>query len=954
MVDPVATPLINIGVALTSMLLNAAQQSQAAAIASEARDPISFLAQSLLGRRGTQKDIERRISKDLASRMQDMNERCSREGIDPDRLANPCAEVEDILHAIDDHKRFLEQAVHDPDAVRAFFEQQAQSSRVQVDERLVPYFDELIRAVADLYVDYAEQSSNFEKVGIKKLLENGRMSLANDLETEAKLANLTETSARCEYKLDLVLDQLHHAPQSRQLHHSTWGSRPQPLRHWIERNPVSNGRTIQDVIFSACTKDEPSLNVLIGCAGVGKTSLAAKIADRCIKENWPLVIWISATSKQSIHDAFISIGEAIFNIQTDQTQDTANRTVPVKTALSNQNIGPCLFVFDGVKSIDDVTDCLPQIREGHFLITTRSDLGWDIQQGWNLYHMKTFTRIQSIEYLCAVTNENDLDTANAIAQQLGDLPLAVAQAANTAKMLQTSLPEGNCLKTFYQGLLDHSLTDLLPSLEGTQYPHGAIQTLRMFTQEALAQISDNKQKCADTVAILSYLSAPYVPTEWLTTPGDILATLAHSQLAKCSVIETTKNKELTSLNTLQAYAIRSAWSDEDFDHAAKLSLDLLLNNSNSILTHANIAKRPEKLLSLAQQLSFYALQEHTEGLLSYPEVQTLLLHCLETMNTLRYFQCFDYLLTTYGTISQLIGKPTKTLLQCINQIGLALMHTGQHKLSEQVLLNSFNEHLQLPESHEDPRILITILNSLGEAYSRDHSQLPNARDMFHQAYILAEHSLQIQDDLRFECEYNLARIYSELGECKTSNGIVLELLGIMEAFELYEHKLFRRLQLIYAFNVAVLGDKERAYVLFDDLIKASFTKGAHSPEYLHTLETVAKCSLILEDYQFSKKHWLSLIQAQESIYTIDHTDIFTSYTLLTHCLFNLHEYEALTHTFLKRYFECFDTLGPDHEVTTATQEQIANFATEIGFVRFVEYTHTYEQHNLLPDPRATT
>ena len=127
MVDPVVTPLINVGVALTSMLLNAAQQSEAAAIASEARDPISFLAQSLLGRRGTQKDIERRISKDLTSRMQDMNERCSREGIDPDRLANPCAEVEDILRAIDDHKRFLEQAVHDPDAVRAFFEQQAQN-----------------------------------------------------------------------------------------------------------------------------------------------------------------------------------------------------------------------------------------------------------------------------------------------------------------------------------------------------------------------------------------------------------------------------------------------------------------------------------------------------------------------------------------------------------------------------------------------------------------------------------------------------------------------------------------------------------------------------------------------------------------------------------------------------------------------------------------------------------
>ena len=941
MVDPVATPLINVGVALTSMLLNAAQQSQAAAIASEARDPISFLAQSLLGRRGTQKDIERRISKDLASRMQDMNERCSREGIDPDRLANPCAEVEDILHAIDDQKRFLEQAVHDPDAVRAFFEQQAQSSRIQVDERLVPYFDELIKAVAELYVVYAEQLPNFERVGIKKLLENGRTSSTNDVEIRAILADLTQNATRSEDKIDLLLTLLQHAQQSRQPQQSTWGSRPQPLSHWIERSPAANGRTIQDVIFSSYTADKPSFNVLIGCAGVGKTSLAAVIADKCIKDNWPLVLWISATSKQSIHDAFINIGEVIFDIQTDQTQTPENRTAAVKAALSNLNKGPCLLVFDGVRSIDDITECLPRIKQAHYLITTRSDIGWNTQQCWNLYHMKPFTRTQSIDYLCDATNENDVDTANAIAQQLGDLPLAVAQAANTAKMLGISLPEGDCLKTFHQGLLEHSLTGLLPALEGTQYPQGAIQTLQIFAQETLAQISDHKQQCHDMLAILSYLSAPYVPTEWLTTTGDILTTLAHSQLAKRSLIETTENKELTTLNALQAYAIRSAWGPKDFENAAKLSLDLLLNNSNSILSHANITKRPEKLLSLAQQLSFYALQEHTECLLSFPEVQTLLLHCLETMNELRCFQCFDYLLTTYGTISQLIGKPTKTLLQCINQIGLALMHTGQHELSERVLLNSFNQHLQLRESHEDPKILITILNSLGEVYSRNHSQLPNARNVFHQAYILAGAKLEVQDDLRFQCDYNLARIYSELCEFKTSNEIIFKLLDTMDAFDLYEHKLFSRSLVLHAFNVAMLGDKEQAYDLFEELIRGSSIEGSHSPEYLHTLETLAKCSLILEDYQCSKEHWLTLIQTQESIYNIDHTDIFTSYTLLAECLLNLHEYEVLTHTFLKRYFECFETLGPDHEVTTATQEQIANFATEMGFERFVAYTHTY-------------
>ena len=167
MVDPVATPLINVGVALTSMLLNATQQQQAAAIVTDARDPITSLTQAILGRRGTKKDIERTIHKDLTLRMHEMSERCHRDGINSDRLASPCAEVEDILNTIDDHEQLLEQAVHDPDAVRALFEEQARSSRIQIDERLVPYFDELIKAVTELFITYAERSASYQQLALK-------------------------------------------------------------------------------------------------------------------------------------------------------------------------------------------------------------------------------------------------------------------------------------------------------------------------------------------------------------------------------------------------------------------------------------------------------------------------------------------------------------------------------------------------------------------------------------------------------------------------------------------------------------------------------------------------------------------------------------------------------------------------------------------------------------------
>lgn len=279
MVEPVATSLINVGVALTSMLLNAAQHQQTAAIVTDARDPLTFLAQSLLGRRGTKKDIERRISKDLTSRMQDMNERCYSKGIDPERLANPCAEVEGILNAIDDHEQLLEQAVHDPDTVRAYFEQQAQNSRIQIDEQLLPYFDELIRAITDLYINYAERSRNYEKIALKGLMDYHRKASSERNKMQESIDAGSSILSHMEKKLDSLINNLQ-KPQTKRIEHTVWGSYPHHLQQSIERHPRCNGLTLQDTILNP-PPGTPSANVLIGPTGIGKTFLAADIARKC-------------------------------------------------------------------------------------------------------------------------------------------------------------------------------------------------------------------------------------------------------------------------------------------------------------------------------------------------------------------------------------------------------------------------------------------------------------------------------------------------------------------------------------------------------------------------------------------------------------------------------------------------------------------------------------------------
>ena len=146
MVDPVLTPLVSLTVAFTQALLRSTDNNLGADFIGDTAEPLAAISQLVLGKKGTKKQVERAINRDLAKRLRNMHERCYREGIDPDRLANPCAEVEAVLDTIGDHKWMLEQAVHDPDALRADFQKRALKQQAQVDERLVPYFDELIKA----------------------------------------------------------------------------------------------------------------------------------------------------------------------------------------------------------------------------------------------------------------------------------------------------------------------------------------------------------------------------------------------------------------------------------------------------------------------------------------------------------------------------------------------------------------------------------------------------------------------------------------------------------------------------------------------------------------------------------------------------------------------------------------------------------------------------------------
>lgn len=618
MVDPVVAPLINVGVALTSMLLNAAQQSEAAAIASEARDPISFLAQSLLGRRGTQKDIERRISKDLTSRMQDMNERCSREGIDPDRLANPCAEVEDILHAIDDHKRFLEQAVHDPDAVRAFFEQQAQSSRIQVDEQLVPYFDELINAVTELYITYAERSSNYEQLALKQLLKSDR-------ENRETWAQIHETIADVPHKVAELVS------SDSKPNRVFFGSRPDVVagERFVERGQ-------QERLNSLIDDPTRRRTVLVGMRGCGKTQLAASLAEQCEEANWNLVAWINAVSRESIQSDLVELAK---QLQID-TSDLDDQDKIVRRCLGHLRNAPAadrLIVFDNVENIDDLLGLVPRCKGLRVVVTTTNNTGWE-HQGWDTIKVGVFDRDESIDYLLKVTKSDDRDVADALAERLGCLPLAIAQAAATAHN------EHWTLQYYFKCLEEYDLACVIHPVRGDSYTQGVASALALAVDTAIKHLVRGTPRTARRqLGVLAILAESGVPTRWLdplTDPRNEAELLeadrdvandAHLTLAELidrSIVHQSADKATTMLHRLQAQAFRESGTARQRTDAPESAAALLGSVDIDSFDRTDTESRLRETRSLIEQIHAISEQRHSKSLFKYEQIALILSHTL--------------------------------------------------------------------------------------------------------------------------------------------------------------------------------------------------------------------------------------------------------------------------------------------------------------------------------------
>lgn len=161
--------------------------------------------------------------------------------------------------------------------------------------------------------------------------------------------------------------------------------------------------------------------LVTGQRGVGKTQAAAAYARQRVRDGW-LVAWIGAETEDQIRAGMVELGD---RLELCRPEDSAEvNAARVRNHLQTRS-GPALLVFDNVVSLDAIRPYLPSVGTAQVVITSTvrgSQIGCEVQ-------VEVFDPETALRFLREATGFDDDVSAAELAQEVGYLPLALAQAA---------------------------------------------------------------------------------------------------------------------------------------------------------------------------------------------------------------------------------------------------------------------------------------------------------------------------------------------------------------------------------------------------------------------------------------------------------------------------------------------------------------------------------------------
>jgi hypothetical protein len=261
--------------------------------------------------------------------------------------------------------------------------------------------------------------------------------------------------------------------------------------------------------------DRAVVQALAGMGGVGKTQLAIEYAHR-FADSYDLAWWVNAEQGGLIGDQFAALGAVLGCME-------AGAGVEMVRAAMLGELGQrdrWLLVFDNAEDPADIWPWLPG-GSGHVLITSREHRWTEIAVP---VEVDVLARAESVAILQDRVAGLGAADADRLAAELGDLPLAVAQAAGF-------MAETGMTAVEYLGLLATRAGQLLAMGETGSYP----QSLAVATALIADRLATEDPAAAQLASVCAFLAPEPIPEDLFTSaagqlPGE-LADRASDRLA---------------------------------------------------------------------------------------------------------------------------------------------------------------------------------------------------------------------------------------------------------------------------------------------------------------------------------------------------------------------------------------------------------------------------------------